>query len=122
MRVADILNTEKRKSYAGWGARPETYFETTVEGPNVVLATSSTRAKAEEKALEALKEQFKNISQRAYFCSPSGRTTFVVYFDQGWAYDTVRDGKSRGSAGCGGTFEECCGYAKRHAADYEECD
>jgi len=116
VKTTDIFETTKQRTLFG------TVWKTVLAGTCDEIGTGKTKDEAEAEALLLVKAQVANAHRRAYFTSPSGKTLFIVSFQWGWSYDIVRDGKSRGVCCTGDTFEQCCGYAARHAADYEECD
>lgn len=119
MKTTDIFETTKQRIYGAGGGL---VWKTVLAGTCDEIGTGKTKDEAEAEALLLVKAQVVNAHRMAYFASPSGKTTFVVHFAWGWAYDIVRDGKSRGSCCTGDTFEHCSESARKHAASYEECD
>ena len=123
MKLADLLETTCRWIYPGTfaGKRYRLYeskFLAVFEGQG------TTKDAAEQDALQAAKDAGANMGKRQYFFSPSGKTTFVVYFDRSWCYDiasATRAPQENRCACCSmESFEVACRMAEGHAKDYED--
>jgi len=119
MRITDLLQTRHCRF---WGNFCRAVYETTMTGTRTVLGQGTTKAESEAAAVAAIRAMVENIHKRAYFTSPSGHITLVVYYTSGWCYDIVRKGQQTCCCVAGDTFEECCARAKAHAAGYEEAE
>lgn len=119
MKLADLLQTTSRMIYAN---RNKRLHETTLLG--VFKGQGSTKDEAEAEAIQAAKDAGNAMGKRKYFFSPSGRSTFVVYFDQSWSYDIVGASRDPNKNVCVcssiESFEAACRMAANHAQDYED--
>lgn len=117
MRVEDIIQTTKKRSYA-YG-RSEAYYEASINGD--LRQTAAKKGDAQKACLVALKVQIANLRRRKYFFSPSGRTVFAVRYLGGWGYDIMSASRSGPAiVAIGETFDDCCKHAAKHAADFED--
>jgi len=123
MKLADLLETTSRWIYPGIGCGAKhRVFDTKFLG--VFTGQGKNKDEAEQSAIQAAKDAGTNQSKRKYFFSPSGKSTFVVYFDGSWCYDIVgatRDA-NKNVCVCSGieSFEAACRMAASHAKDYED--
>jgi hypothetical protein len=111
VKISDVFAVEKIRG--GYAAR--------ISGCSEYRCTGKTKEAAMRFCLGAVEEQGRNLRKRAYFWSPSGKTVFVVSYQDGWFYEIHSAGRKTPSC-CvtGDTFGDCCQTAARHAAEYVE--
>jgi len=117
MRVSDIITITTNKSGA----------TATLAGTSYPACTSNGKIAAHKATvglLDEIKDHLKNVHERRYFFSPSGKTVFALYHTYGgWGYD-IMNPRYTGPSYCGFNsginFRVAYDLVKQHAASYVE--